>query len=412
MQCGEKAGSRSLAGRVFTMTDGPENAGRSHAEKIKIFIVSSGHLWHDIYTSFLSPLLPLLIEKLSFSYVAAGFLSVLMRLPSILSPLVGAWSDRYSLHYCFIATPAITAIAMCLMGNAPNYYSIAALTVIAGASSTFFHVPAPVLLKRVAGKRLGSAMSLFQVGGELSRTIGPLVLLSAVSWWTLEGIYRLIPLGVGMSLLLHRTFRNLPPVRSPNQRFTDSDRIKDAFCSAKPFFISVFGILLCKSFSASVVAAFLPVYLTAQGKSLWFAGGALSLLQGAALAGVFITGTLSDKIGCNHMLLFLTAATPLAMLLFICSSGWLLIVSLVLLGLTAFASTPVILSLIQQRCHAFPATANGIYMMVNFMLGSLTVLLAGMLSDVLGIAEAMKLCAACSWLGLPFLCFLDRKKCS
>jgi len=387
-----------------------KNNRRSNAGKIKIFIVSSGHLWHDIYTSFLSPLLPLLIDKLVFSYAAAGFLSVLMRLPSLLSPLVGAWSDRCRFHYCFIATPAITAVAMCLMGNAPNYYMIAALTVIAGASSTFFHVPAPVLLKQVAGKRLGSAMSLFQVGGELSRTIGPLVVLGAISWWTLEGIYRLIPLGVLMSLVLHGAFKDFPQVRSQACQFTERARITEVFCSAKTFFISVFGVLLCKSFSASVVAAFLPVYLTQQGKSLWVAGTALSLLQGSAIAGVFITGTLSDKIGCSNMLLVLTAATPVAMLLFICSSGWLLLVSLVLLGLTAFSSTPVILSLVQHRCHAFPATANGIYMMVSFMLGSLTVLLAGILSDRVGIAGAMKICAACSCLGLPFLCFLDHKQ--
>ena len=85
-------------------------------------------------------------------------------------------------------------------------------------------------------------------------------------------------------------------------------------------------------------------------------------------------------------------------------------VLLVVLGLTAFSSTPVILSLIQQRCPAFPATANGIYMMISFMLGSLTVLLAGRLSASVGVVSALKICACCSLLGLPFLFLLNRGK--
>ncbi len=384
--------------------------GRNGVKRAKILIISSGHLFHDMYTSFLAPVLPLLIEKFSLTYAAAGFLSVLMRLPALSSPFVGAWADRRSLKYIVAASPALTAFAMCLMGNATNYYALAALAAIAGFSSTCFHVPAPVLLKAVAGRRPGTAMSFFQVGGELSRTIGPLVVLCAVSWWTLEGMYRLIPIGVGASLLLHWAFQDSPAPVGHDRRSGDRGHIAEAFRRERLFFTALFGILLCKSFSASVVAAFLPVYLTAQGKSLWLAGGALSLLQAAAIAGAFIAGTLSDRIGCKNMLLCLTIATPAAMLLFIVSSGWLLIPALVLLGLAAFSSTPVILSLIQQRCSAFPATANGLYMMLNFMLSSLTVLLAGLLSDSMGIVNALKLCAGCTWLGLPFLFFLRPAK--
>jgi len=389
------------------MTGGSKHIGRGDVKKTKIFIISGSHLVHDMYTSFLAPVLPLLIEKFALTYTAAGFLSVLMRLPSLMGPVVGSWADRRSLKYIVIASPALTAVAMCLIGNVPNYFGLAVLAAIAGISSTCFHVPAPTLLKAVAGRRPGMAMSLFQVGGELSRTIGPLVVLCAVSWWTLAGLYRLIPLGVGMSLFLHWAFQDLPAVHTPG-RSAARGRIVEVFCRERSLFLALLGILVCKSFSASVVATFLPVYLTAQGASLWLAGSALALLQAAAIAGVFMTGTLSDKIGCKYMLIGLTIATPVSMLLFIYSSGWLLVVALVLLGLTAFSSTPVVLSLIQQRCSAFPSTANGMYMMISFTLGSLAVLLAGLLSDSIGIVSAFKVCAGCSLLGLPFLLLLNR----
>jgi FSR family fosmidomycin resistance protein-like MFS transporter len=389
------------------VTVGPAHIRRGDAKKAKIFIISGSHFFHDMYTSFLAPVLPILIEKFAITYAAAGFLSVLMRLPSLAGPVIGSLADRRSLKYIVIASPVLTAIAMCLMGSVSSYTGLAILAAVAGISSTCFHVPAPTLLKAIAGRRPGMAMSLFQVGGELSRTIGPLVVLCAVSWWTFAGIYRLIPLAVGVSLFLHWSFQNLPSLHTTGDT-ARTGRIAEVLRGQWPLFVGLFGMLVCKSFSASVVAAFLPVYLTAQGAGLWIAGSALSLLQAAAIAGVFMSGTLSDKIGCKPLLMALNIATPLCMLLFIFSSGWLLAVALVLLGLTAFSTTPVVLSFIQQRCREFPSTANGVYMMISFTLGSLAVLAAGLLSDAIGIAGAFKVCAGCCLLGLPCIAVLTK----
>ena len=168
----------------------------------------------------------------------------------------------------------------------------------------------------------------------------------------------------------------------------------------------MFGILFCKSLTASVLTAFLPTFLTAKGESLWFSGGALSLLQASAIGGVLVSGTLSDKIGCKKMLLILTAATPFLMLLFIHSSGWFFIVSLILLGFSAFSTTPVILALIQKGGFRFPSIANGVYMTINFMLSSTMILFAGKLSDTIGIESTFTWCALCSFIGLPFAIFM------
>lgn len=372
----------------------------------KIVIISVGHLCHDIYTSFLSPLLPLLIKKLELTYTSAGFISVMLRLPSLFNPLIGAYVDRFNLKYIVIISPTITAIAMCLIGLAPTYQVIAILVLITGISSSCFHVPTPVLIKELAGKRIGAAMSSFQIGGELSRSIGPMVVLGAVSLWTINGIYRLIPIGLIMSFLLFWIFRELPDPNPPAHEHKISGSILNTLNHARTLFVSMFGILLCKSLTASVLTAFLPTYLTAKGESLWFSGGALSLLQASAIGGVFVSGTLSDKIGCKKMLVILTASTPFLMLLFIYSNGWFFIVSLLLLGLSAFSTTPVILALIQKSRFRYPSIANGLYMTINFMLSSTMILFAGALSDAIGIESTFNWCALCSLIGLPFAIFL------
>ncbi|MCK4564459.1 MAG: MFS transporter, partial [Verrucomicrobia bacterium] len=51
--------------------------------------LSATHLLHDTFSSFFAPLLPLLSEKLGFTYAMAGVLATVQKLPSLLNPLIG-----------------------------------------------------------------------------------------------------------------------------------------------------------------------------------------------------------------------------------------------------------------------------------------------------------------------------------
>ena len=383
-----------------------KNSSRS-GPAFKILVVSFGHLCHDIYTSFLSPLLPLLIKKFALTYTSAGFISVMLRLPALLNPLIGSYADRQNLKYIVIMSPAVTGIAMCLMGAVPGYPVVVLLVLVAGISSSMFHVPSPVLVKELAGKRIGAAMSSFQIGGELARTIGPLIALGAVAVWGLEGTYRLIPAGLVMSAILYWIFRDLPQ-KTQKTAHKIGGSIAQTLSHGKTLYIAISGMLLSKSFTATVLAAFLPTYLTARGESLWFSGGALSILQASAIVGVLVSGTLSDKIGQRRILIILTALTPVAMLTFLYSGGWFFIVSLIMLGLFAFSSTPVILALIQKSGFSYPSIANGIYMTINFTLSSVMILLAGKLSDLIGIDSMFRVFGICSFVGIPFAFLLKQ----
>jgi len=48
----------------------------SKFQSARVILISFGHLVHDTYTSLLSPLLPLLIEKFALSYSMAGLLGL------------------------------------------------------------------------------------------------------------------------------------------------------------------------------------------------------------------------------------------------------------------------------------------------------------------------------------------------
>ncbi|MCK5520443.1 MAG: MFS transporter, partial [Candidatus Marinimicrobia bacterium] len=55
----------------------------------KVISISSAHFFHDIYTSFLAPMLPLLIEKHGLNLSLVGMLEIVRRIPSLLNPFIG-----------------------------------------------------------------------------------------------------------------------------------------------------------------------------------------------------------------------------------------------------------------------------------------------------------------------------------
>ena len=191
-------------------------------------IISVAHFLHDVYSSFLAPILPLLIDKLGMSYFIVGVISMVQRLPSLLNPFVGLLADRVSVRYFLIIAPALTTISMSLLGIAPSVVVLAILLFVMGISSTLFHVPGPVFIRRLAGDKIGRGMSFYMLGGELARTVGPLVILGAVSLWGLEGSYRLLPFGLFASIILYFRFHNVHLDLLQSERPAASGRIPKA----------------------------------------------------------------------------------------------------------------------------------------------------------------------------------------
>ncbi|MCK4798853.1 MAG: hypothetical protein KAT05_15865, partial [Spirochaetes bacterium] len=145
-----------------------------------------------------------------------------------------------------------------------------------------------------------------------------------------------------------------------------------------------------------------PTYLIAKGKNLWVSGGALSIIQAFAIIGVFFTGVISDRINKKKLIMILMAIVPFCMLFFIYSKGILVLISLILLGLTVYSSTPVILSLIQKKGFKYPAIANSIYMTLSYAFSSLTILSMGKISDFIGLENTFYLFTLCSFAPIIF----------
>ena len=373
-----------------------------------VTLISAAHLTHDTYTAFLPPLLPEFIDKLWLSNMQAGSLAVFLQLPSLLQPLIGQLSAHWDLRYFAILGPAVTAIAMSLLGIAPHYAWMALLLVIAGSSSAAFHAVVPVLAGRFSGQYLGRGMSFWMVGGELGRVLGPLVVALAVMHWGLQGTPWLMLAGLVASLLLWWQLREIPVHATRTEATSSSWR--DALRPMLPMLGPLTGLIVTRSFIGAALTTYLPIFLHNEGAALWLAGASLSILEAAGVVGALLGGSLSDRWGRKQVILISLVATSLLMFVFLGVRGWEQIPLLLLLGFTSISVTPVLMAFVQESFPEMRTLANGVYMALSFVIRAVVIVAVGALGDVLGLHSAFTICAALALLGVPFALWLPVRR--
>ncbi len=373
----------------------------------KVFLVSMAHFFHDTYTAFLAPLLPVLKQHYGFSLTFAGMLSVIQRMPMLLNPLVGILAERTKARYFVIFSPAVTAISMSLLGVSYSKIFLIIIVLVSGISSSFFHVPSPVMVKKVSGNRVGRGMSFFMVGGELARTVGPLIALGAVELWGLRGLTRMIPLGILASAILWVKFKNVAISDSVSKSTFKGylSTLKDIY----PVISSIAMIFFFRTAMKSALTFYLPVFLEHRGESLWFAGISLSVLQAAGVVGTFFAGNLADRIGHKNMLKISSIVTPFLMIAFLYSSGYVQLGVLVLTGLFLFITGPVFLAIVNGLSTKHSNLINGVYMTVTFIIGAIMVLLVGFLGDHFNLELTYKIVTVMAFGAIPFSFMIKTK---
>lgn len=374
-----------------------------HAHKFqigKVTLVSVAHFFHDIYTAFLAPLLPFLQASMGFSLTFAGFLSVVQRIPTLFNPFVGMLAERTKARYFVIFTPAVTAMAMSLVTVAPHKAFLILLVLVSGISSSFFHVPSPVMIRKVSGKRIGMGMSFYMVGGELARTVGPIAVLGAVELWGMQGVTYFIPTGILASVLLFFRLRHV--AISDDMNKSSSLEYLKTFKQFLPLISTIASILFFRAAMKSALTFYLPVFLVDQGESTWFAGISLSVLQGAGVAGTFFSGSLSDKIGRRSMMIIATVGAPVLFFFFLKTTGILQMVVLVLTGLFLFATGPLFLAIVNEYKTEHHNFVNAVFMTTTFLIGAVMVMLVGFVGDWLGLELTYRVVGVMALLSVPF----------
>ncbi len=373
----------------------------------QVATIAAGHVVQDSYTAFLAPLLPLLQTQLGIGYALAGSLAIFTQLPSVLNPFIGYLADRISVRYFVILAPAVTATVFTSLGLASSYAALAALLLVGGIAIAAFHAPAPAMVARVAGQRVGTGMSIFMASGELARTVGPLMAVAGVAWFGLGGLWRMAAVGWLMSLILYLRLRRVPAA----SHAPGSLAMNAFWRQARRVFPALIWLLGGRSLMVAALSTYLPIFMSDERQSnLWLAAAALTILQGAGVVGALAAGTLSDRWGRRRVLLAVTVTAPFLLLAFIYSPAWLAVPLLIALGLASLSTQPVVLALVQDQFPHNRAFANGVNLAITFMLQAAAIWAVGALADRYGLTPAYAVSALLALVSIPAVFFLPTRR--
>lgn len=370
-----------------------------------VTMISAAHALHDTYTGFFPALLPVLIEQFTLSNAMAGLLSIFMRIPSLLQPIIGHIADRKNLRFLIIIAPAITGSAMSFLGVAQNYGILIPLLIIAGTSAAALHAVGPVMGSALSGKQLGKGMSFWMVGGELGRSLGPLITVTTISYLTIENFPWLLLGGILTSIFLYFKLKDQTTITN---KFQTSIPWRTGIRQMGRIMAPVSLLMISRSMISAALSIFLPTFLTKQGSNLWFAGASLTILEASGMVGALLAGPLSDRIGRRRVIAISFTATPLLMFLFLQIEGYWRIPLLILLGFSSISVMPVILAVVMENFTENRSFANGVYMALSFIISAVATFGVGLISDLIDMRVTYMISAGLIALGLPVILWLPK----
>ncbi len=377
----------------------------------KIILVSFGHFMHDVYSSFISPVLPVLIKNLSLSYSQAAMLNVAFRAPSIFTPFLGIIADRISLRFFVIFGPLVSAICMCFLTECPNYLALIVVLLFCGTNVLLFHIPAPVMVRHLSGELIGKGMSFYMLGGEIARFAGPVLFVWGISTLGEHKLYYLLLPVIISTIYFFFKLKEEKVEQKPNSNFKHNNALRTLKKHSK-LVVGISGIYMTAGILKASVTIFLPTYYSSLGKSLVIGGSALAIVQFFGAIGVFCAGTLSDKFS-RRKLLGITVVLSSVFLIALNqfqSNQYVTIICLIGIGLSTFANGPILLATINSSDKNNPAFLNAVFMSLNLGINSLMAYSAGVLFDIYGFNTTFIIAAIANLLCLPFILFITENK--
>ena len=272
------------------------------------------------YASFISPLLPLFLDRFSLTLTQVGLLTGMYRLVGIfVEPSVGYIADHYRTRLFVLMGPLLAIVFIPLVGIAPSF-SILLLFACLGAIGPHMLYPTSVgMVSAYSGQHLGFSISLIEVGGIVGFGIGPLFITYCVGSYGLEYAPFTMVLGLALMVFL---FKVVPLPREEGLKgFGFVRSVKEILGEAWPSILVIWVIMVLRSIVCQSVFTFLPVLYAREERSLISIGLIVSLFVLSGTISSPLAGALSDRMSRKRILYFLLPGAMACLYLLLCMSG-------------------------------------------------------------------------------------------
>ena len=353
--------------------------------------------------SLLPAIYPILKSSFRLDFGQVGLITLTYQLTaSLLQPLVGLYTDRRPQPYSLPVGMGFTLTGLFLLAIAPRFGILLCAAALMGMGSSVFHPESSRVARMASGGQLGLAQSVFQVGGNLGSSLGPLLAAfivlprgqSSVAWFSLAallGIFVLINVGRWYKtheLTKSRSKHSREHAVLPRRKIVISLAVLVALIFSKYFYLasltSYYTFYLMSKFHVTVQSAQIHLFL----------------FLGAVAAGTIIGGPVGDRLGrkvviwCSILgVLPFTLALPYANLF------WTSVLSVVI-GLILASAFSAILVYAQELLPGKVGMISGLFFGFAFGMAGIGAAVLGELADFTDIHFVYRVCSFLPVIGL------------
>ena len=365
--------------------------------------ISVCHGLNDLMQSVLPAVYPILKQAYNLDFGQIGLITFANQATaSLLQPVIGSFTDRKPKPYSLPAGMAFTLVGLLLLSVAPTYGAILLAVALVGIGSSVFHPESSRVARLASGGRHGFAQSLFQVGGNIGQSTGPLLAAyvvlpygqRSIAWFGVTALTAMaILLRVG-SWYRHRLFELVRTKGAAIRAGLPTGRVRMAL-------VVLVLLVFSKNVYLASLTSFYTFYLidkfhvTVQSAQLH-----LFVLLGAAAAGTFIGGPVGDRIGRKYVIwVSILGALPFTLLLPYANLFWTEVLTIII-GLVLASAFSAIVVFAQELVPGRVGTVSGIFFGFAFGAGGLGAAMLGQLADATSIDTVFIVCSFLPAIGL------------
>jgi FSR family fosmidomycin resistance protein-like MFS transporter len=365
--------------------------------------IGASHMINDSLQALLPSIYPVLKASFGLTFTQIGIITLTYQLTaSILQPLVGRYTDRHPKPYSLAFGMAVTLTGIAFLSFAASYPMILFSSALVGMGSAIFHPEASRVAHMAAGDRHGLAQSLFQTGGNLGSSFGPLLAALIIVPEGQRSILWFTVVALGGIVLLTRVGgwygHHLPQFRKrvathaanpmPRRRVILSLGILIALVFSKYFYLvslsNYYTFYMIQKFSLSIPAA---QYL-------------LFVFLGAIATGTIIGGPLGDRFGRKYVIwVSILGVAPFSLLLPHVGLTATVVLT-VFIGVILASAFSAILVYAQELVPGKVGMISGLFFGLAFGCGGIASAALGRLADLTSIGFVFSVCGYLPLIGL------------
>ena len=371
-----------------------------------LWLMCLAHFLHDTLQALLSSVYPILKDAYHLDFTQIGMIALCFQITaSLLQPLVGWYTDKRPMPWSLPCGMLATTLGLYLLATATTYPALLFAAAMVGTGSSIFHPEGSRVVRMAAGGRLGTAQSIFQVGGNFGQASGPL-----------SAAFIIVPLGqkgilwfAGVALATFALLAWVGRWYSENIA-TAAKRARRAAGAAGSSLPGdkvalAIGLLLLLMFSKSVYTASLNTFYVfflmekfhlSLENSQYF----LNFYMASVAAGVYFGGPIGDHFGRKSILWFsILGALPFTLMLPFANLPWSIALTIVI-GFIMSSSLSQIVVYAMELAPARTGMLSGLFLGLAFGFSGIAAAALGRVADAWSVETVYQICAIMPALGL------------